>query len=101
MEIKVTSPRQLSGWISGRIGKYTFSAKVYDMPSKFGINGGRVSKLGIYGDEERKCKGWITACIVNYDRGWDVQPESEEHRGILRDVLQFLEALPDLGGVKR
>ena len=43
-------------------------AKVYDEPSEYGINGGRISKLMIQ-------KGGVTTC--NYDRGWDVEPKDE------------------------
>ncbi|MBR3240896.1 MAG: hypothetical protein IKF99_20975 [Oscillospiraceae bacterium] len=43
--------------------------KVYKRrSSRFGINGGRISKLMI------KINGEITA---NYDRGWDVEPKDE------------------------
>lgn len=43
--------------------------KVYDRPNaKYGIDGGRISKLMI------KINGKITA---NYDRGWDIQPTDD------------------------
>lgn len=41
-------------------------AKSYEEGSKWGINGGRISKLTI------KIDGKITA---NYDRGWDIEPD--------------------------
>ena len=44
---------------------YSFSAKVYDRASGFGINNGRVSKLTVWRDGQE---------IMNYDRGWDVRP---------------------------
>lgn len=37
-------------------------------------------------------KGTIPA--VNYDRGWEIRPESDEVREIFRAVLGYLEALP-------
>lgn len=43
--------------------------KVYDEPSKFGINHGRISKLQL------KQNGKI---VANYDRGWDIYPATEE-----------------------
>ena len=43
--------------------------KVFDEPSTFGIDGGRISKLML------KRKGEI---VCNYDRGWDVKPVDEE-----------------------
>ena len=84
-KIKIVCPWGESGWTSGTIGEFRFCAKVYSAPSKHGINGGRVSKLEIK-------KGTIPA--VNYDRGWEIRPESDEVREIFRAVLGYLEALP-------
>ena len=42
--------------------------KVYESPSKFGINGGKVSKMML------KRNGQI---VMNYDRGWDIKPVDE------------------------
>ena len=83
--IKIVRPWGESGWTSGTIGEFRFSAKVYGAPSKYGINGGRVSKLEIK-------KG--TMPVVNYQRGWDIRPESDEIQEIFRAVLEYLEALP-------
>lgn len=47
---------------------YTWEAKVYDEGSKYGVNGGRVSKLQV-------CSG-DSSCVCNYDRGWDIRPSS-------------------------
>ena len=44
-ELKITAPRNATGWMSGTFGSLEFDAKVYDNPSHFGINAGRVSKL--------------------------------------------------------
>ena len=43
-------------------------AKVYDVGSQYGIEGGRISKLML------KANGEI---IYNYDRGLDVPPQNE------------------------
>lgn len=44
-----------------------YQVKSYDEPSKkYGINGGRISKLSIRIDGEYTC---------SYDRGWDIEPE--------------------------
>ena len=40
--------------------------KAYERGSKYGINGGRISKLTIKIDGEK---------VANYDRGWDIKPE--------------------------
>lgn len=85
-KIKIICPWSESGWISGTIAEFRFSAKVYGVPSsKYGINGGRVSKLEIK-------KG--TMPVVNYDRGWDIRPGSDEIKEIFRAVLDYLETLP-------
>ena len=43
-----------------------YIAKVYDEPSEYGINEGRISKLQI------KIDG---VAVAEYDRGWDLEPE--------------------------
>lgn len=48
-----------------------FDAKVYDEPSDYGIDCGRISKLQIRIDNEVVC---------NYDRGWDIEPTTKEAR---------------------
>ena len=65
-------------WSEGVIGvpqadgstvKCHYWVKHYEEPSEiWGIDGGRISKMTI------KVEGQIT---LNYDRGWDVEPEDE------------------------
>ena len=62
-------------WVTGSCGDYRFSAKVYDIGSKYGINGGRVSKLEIRRVEKNRGNQKKTV-VANYDRGWDIKPES-------------------------
>lgn len=56
-------------WKEGALKVYDsifhYWMKVYEGPSEFGINGGKVSKLIL------KRNGKI---VCNYDRGWDVKP---------------------------
>ena len=56
-------------WKEGALKVYDsiihYWMKVYDEPSEFGINGGKISKLML------KRSGRI---VCNYDRGWDVKP---------------------------
>ena len=56
-------------WKEGALTVYDsiflYWMKVYDAPSEFGINGGKISKLML------KRNGKI---VCNYDRGWDVKP---------------------------
>lgn len=63
-----------SNWVGGTIEDLEFEAKVFDEPSKYGIYGGKVSKLIIDG-------------IANYDRGW----EFGEDEPFVKDVVDFLE----------
>ncbi len=65
-------------WKEGTIGipvkdgKYKIAhywAKVYDEPSEYGIDGGRVSKLEI------KIEG---NTVVSYDRGWEMKPDEND-----------------------
>lgn len=52
---------------SSKIAHYW--VKAYDEGSNYGINGGRISKLSIKIDGE-----WV----VNYDRGWDIEPDEND-----------------------
>ena len=46
-----------------------YTIKVFDEPSKFGINHGKISKLQLKKDGE---------IVANYDRGWDIYPTTKE-----------------------
>lgn len=48
-----------------------YCVKHFEEPSEWGIDGGRISKLNLKVG---------TRDIANYDRGWDVEPESYEAR---------------------
>lgn len=71
-------------WVEGDCGDYTFQAKVFDEPSKYGINKGCVSQLLI--------KDYDGEWVVNYDRGWDVRPDREV-KSVYKKILNFLESL--------
>lgn len=76
-------------WHEGTIevngAKYRYNAKVYDTGSRFGIGGGRVSKLTIVkasdGDWHRP--------VINYDRGWDIKAETPEAYAACSAVLDL------------
>jgi len=52
---------------SGTFKEYFFMAKIFESPSRFGINGGRVSKLSIcWGDRYED-----ESLVYRYDRGLD------------------------------
>lgn len=57
---------------------YRYWIKVYDERSKFGIDGGRISKLMLKRNEKVVC---------NYDRGWDVDPVDEDTNAALQILL--------------
>ena len=67
-------------WKFGRINGYDYEAKVYDLGSEYGINGGRISKLFVKKD------GRI---VMNYDRGWDIRPTTREAREVLEQILRL------------
>lgn len=78
-------------WKEGTIGvptgngKYTavhYTAKVYDEPSDFGINGGRISKLTLKQDGK---------FVYNYDRGLDLDCQTEEAEVALAILLKEYE----------
>jgi hypothetical protein len=75
-------------WHEGTIGvpkgdgKYTvvhYWVKAYDEGSQYGIDGGRISKLTI------TVNGEIT---LNYDRGWDIEPEDEASQMVYAILLK-------------
>lgn len=66
-------------WRYGTIDGFQYEAKVYDNPSIFGINQGRISKLYIYGK-----RGKILAM---YERGWSGDND-DGPQGKLGDVVK-------------
>lgn len=90
MNIQITS-RDL--WVTGTIEGYNWEAKVYDEPSKFGIDGGRVSKLTIWNENIRKKRNLSRASIASYDRGWDINPKNQR---IYLALIDFLENLSSM-----
>ena len=62
-------------WESGEFTlgghKFYWEAKVCDLPSEYGIDNGRVSKLFVFKD------GTSTYPVVAYDRGWDTKPKDD------------------------
>lgn len=73
-------------WVSGYCGEYIFESKLFDESSVFGIDSGRVSKLNIRKDGNR-----FFDCIVNYDRGWDIEPKTKEEIEVFEEVMYLLE----------
>lgn len=67
-------------WETGTIGTYSYEAKVYEEPSKFGINGGRISILDIT-DSNKKC-------VCFYDRMWVIEPDGDELKEVYEQILE-------------
>ena len=53
--------------IHGKV--YKFQVKIYKVGSKYGIDGGKISKLWI------SCEDMV---VASYERRWDVKPASED-----------------------
>jgi hypothetical protein len=57
---------------------FHYQLKVYDEPSEFGIDGGRISKVIITRKGETVC---------DYDRGWGTKPVDEDTEKALQILL--------------
>lgn len=86
MEFKLTEFDNTSNQIKGNIEDYNFIAKHFDEGSFYGINAGRVSKLEIWNG-----KYDFRNILVNYDRGWDIEPQTDEMKEVLKCLLEHLE----------
>lgn len=67
-------------WVHGTVNEnpaYSFQAKVFDIGSKYGIDGGRISKLSIIHQGEQ---------VVMYDREWDRKPKTREAKRALEAI---------------
>lgn len=56
----------------------SYSIKVFEEPSRYGINQGKISKLTLKNNNK---------IIANYDRGWDIMPTSELASEALEMIL--------------
>jgi len=73
-------------WVDGYINNLRFQAKIYDVGSKFGINGGRISKLAVWDESNRRAGD-----LISYDRGWDKKSADDCQRKLLQALLEYLE----------
>lgn len=58
--------------------EYIACMKRYDEGSEYGIEGGRISKLQVKEGDKT---------VINYDRGWDIKPQTEEQQDVLETIL--------------
>jgi hypothetical protein len=91
VDAKFTKFDNSSNWVEGTVDKYKFQSKLFDEGSTYGIDGGRVSKLAIWDERVRmKELNFFKACIVNYDRGWDIEP-FEDQKCYFNAAMNLLE----------
>ena len=65
-------------WTTGNLNGYEYQIKHYSEGSVFGIDEGKISKLHISRDGKT---------VVNYDRGWDIEPVDSEARAVYEALL--------------
>ena len=81
-------------WLEGTVEGHHFQAAVYDEPSVYGINEGRISKLMVWDETKRQCRrGYSRTILMNYDRGWDIEPKAQ-HKSLIDELISYLENLP-------
>ena len=66
-------------WRNGIINGCEYWVKSFDEPSVYGIDEGRISKLTVRRDDRE---------IISYDRGWDLEPQTDEDRAILETLMK-------------
>lgn len=59
---------------------YMVSIKKFDLPSPYGIGGGRISKLDIRTDDGQ--------VVARYDRGWDIEPQNADVKELINKIIQ-------------
>jgi hypothetical protein len=92
--MKILQAHDQYGWITAIIEGRWVQAKVYDEPSVFGINDGRVSKLAIGKTDTRDpTHNFFDQMDYNYDRGLDFKRRTLPV-ATLRKIVAHLEALP-------
>jgi len=90
----ILSPHNDTGWITAIIEDRWVCAKVYDTPSTYGINNGRVSKLAVGKTSQRNPnKDFFKQMSYNYDRGLDFDKTPP---GLIDKIVKELELLPKL-----
>lgn len=68
---------------NGVESEFYCETKHFDLPSEYGINGGRISKLYV-------CKivnGIRFDPVIHYDREWNLEPKSEVGKKLLQILI--------------
>ena len=76
----------IRNWVIGEIDGMQFEAKVYDIPSEFGIDDGKVCKLSV-------CRDKDNGEIIAYERGWEKYP-TDKYEYLLDAILEYCKQLP-------
>lgn len=94
--MQILDPHNEYGWITAIIEGRWVQAKVYDEPSTYGINNGRVSKCAIGKTQYRDpTQNFFDQMAFNYDRGLDFDNLPP---GLLDKIVAELETLPKIFG---
>jgi hypothetical protein len=94
--MKILEAHNQNCWITAIIEGRWVQAKVYDEPSCYGINEGRVSKLCIGKTDKRdRNRDFFEQMDYNYDRGLDFKRRTLPV-ATLRKIISELESLPKL-----
>ena len=81
-------------WVTAVINNRWVQAKVYNEPSTFGINNGRISKLVVCKTDVRDPnENFFNQMDYNYDRGLDFDNLPD---GLLSEIVSRLESLPKI-----
>jgi hypothetical protein len=93
-KIQIIKPHSSYGWVTARVCGRWVQAKVYDTPSIYGINGGRISKLFVGKTSALEAGGdFFSKMDYSYDRGLDFNYLPQE---LLHEIVGELEKLPKL-----
>jgi 2-keto-4-pentenoate hydratase len=92
--MQIIKAHDQNGWITAIIQNRWVQAKVYNDPSTYGINNGRVSKLAIGKTNVKEdFSNFFDQMCYNYDRGLDFD---ESPSGLLEKIVEELESLPQI-----
>ena len=91
LDIKLKKNKDMypnSNWVVGnyvyRKKNYLFNAKVYELPSIYGINNGNISKLWVKNLDIKKE-------VFSYDRGLEIGKESQIESGMIKELIDWLQ----------
>lgn len=92
--VVIGDKRKDTGWITAIICGRWVQAKVYDEPSEYGIDNGRVSKLAIMKTDTRDVNSaYHPQLCYHWDRGLDFKRKGTTI-AFVREIVAILEELP-------